>query len=223
MDVPTTLAEQLRSLSRSPHPDAATGALGCRARGSAGEGAGTARPSDGELIAGLTRLSREVVAVVPSCLAVSIRFSRLGIDVGITAPTSGASPVPDPAEVRASLALPLPTSGFGSVLVLQASEPGAFALLADDLTALLGSGREPPELDAHLGPLAASPGSSLADSLADLRLLDRALGVLIDQGWPPEAGEAELHRRAIATGVTVAGVAERLLAPRPPVSDPRAD
>jgi hypothetical protein len=168
-------------------------------------------------------LGREAVAVVPSCVAVSIRLSRLGIDVLVTAPTSGASRVPDSAEVLASLALPLPAAGSGCVLVLQASAPGAFVLLADDLGTLLGSGHPPPALDADLAPLAASTGSDLADSLADLSRRDRALGVLIDQGWPPEAGERELHRRASAAGLTVAAVAERLLASPSPAAKRWAD
>ena len=214
MDVPPTLAEQLQALSHSPDPyaDAAAGARGGQPRGPAGDGEGTAWPADGELTEGLDRLSREVVAVVPSCVAVSIALSRLGIDVVITVPTSGADPVPGTVEVLASLALPLPAAGLGSVLVLHASAPGAFVLLAKDLARLPGSGNRPPELDAHLVSLAAPTGSALAESLADLSLLDRAVGVLIDQGWPPEAGERELHRRASAAGLTVAAVAERLLA-----------
>jgi hypothetical protein len=159
-----------------------------------------------------------VVAVVPSCVAVSIALSRLGIDVVITVPISGADLMPRATELLSSLALSLPAAGLGCVLVLQASAPGAFVLLAEDLAALLGSGHLPPELDAHLAPLAVSTGSALAESLADLSLLDRALGVLIDRGWSPEAGERELRRRASAAGLTVAGVAERLLAsPSPAV------
>jgi hypothetical protein len=205
VDIPATLAEQLQVLSRSPQPD--TGALGHPSRDPRGDGARTARPADGELTAGLVRLSREVVAVVPSCVAVAIAVSRLGVDVVITVPAGGAARVHRATEVLASLALPLSAAGFGSVLVLQASAPGAFVLLADDLAALLGSGHPPPELDLHLGPLSSSTGGALAD----LRLLDRALGVLIGQGWAPQAAEEELRRRAAAAGLTVAEVAERLL------------
>ena len=202
MDVPPTLAEQLQSLSCSPHPDASAAA-----------------PSDGALTDALSRLCRDLVAVVPSCLAVSIAFSRLGVEVVITTDTSGGAPHGD-TEVLASLALPLPTAGLNGVLVLQASAPGAFGLLADDLVTLLGSGHRPPELDAHLVPLTASTDSALAGSLAELSVLDRALGVLIGQGWPPESAEAELHRRAAIAGLTVAAVAERLLAsPSPAAPD----
>jgi hypothetical protein len=204
VDVPPTLAEQLQSLSRSPQPDASAAA-----------------PADGALSAQLHRLSREVVAVVPSCVAVSIAVSRLGINVEITLPIAGAHLMPRATEVLSSLALSLPAAGSGCVLVLQASAPGAFVLLAEDLAALPGCGQQPPELDAHLAPLTSSTGPALAGSLAELSLLDRAIGVLIGQGWPPEAAEAELHRRAAVAGLTVAAVAERLLAsPSPAAPQP---
>jgi hypothetical protein len=209
VDVPPTLAQQLLALRLSPDPcvDAAAGARDSQPRGRADE-----------LTEALGRLGREVVAVVPSCVAVSIAASRLGIDVVITAPTSGVDPMSRTAEVLASLTLPLTEAGVSRVLVLQASTPGAFVLLAQDLATLLASGHQLPELDARLAPLAASSGSALAESLADLSLLDRALGVLIDQGWPPEAGEREMHRRASVAGLTVAAVAERLLASPSPAA-----
>ena len=162
------------------------------------------------LTAGLGRLGREVVAVVPSCVAVSIAARRLGVDVVITVPAGGTGRVHRAREVFASLALPFPPAGFGLVLVLQASEPRAFERLADNLAALRGSGQPPPVLDAHLGALSSS-WDGVADSFADLRLLDRAIGVLIDQGRPPEAAEAELHRRAADAGLTVAAAAHVLL------------
>jgi hypothetical protein len=209
VDVPPTLVQQLQALSDSPDPFAVA---------ASGEDAG--RPAGGALIAQLDRLSREVIAAIPSCVAVSIAVTRLGIDVVLTLPLAEADPMPRATEVLSSLALSLPAAGVGCVLVLQASAPGAFVLLADDLVALLGSGRQPPELDAHRAPLTASTGPSLAGSLAELSLLDRALGVLIGQGWSPEAAEAELHRRSTAAGLGVAAVAERLLAsPSPAAPD----
>lgn len=146
MDVPPTLAEQLQALSHSPDPcaDAAADGGGRQLRGPAGDGERTARPTDVELTAGLGRLSREVVAVVPSCVAVSIALSRLGIDVVITVPTSGGDRMPRTTEVLASLALSLPAAGVGCVLVLQASAPGVFVLLAEDLAALLANGHQRP-------------------------------------------------------------------------------
>jgi hypothetical protein len=206
VDVVPTLAEQLRVLGSSPGawPDA-----------------------DGDLTGGWDRLSREVVAVVPSCVAVSIALSRLGVDVLITAPITGPVAAPELTPrvvlISSSLALSLPAAGSGSVLVLQASVPGAFLLLAEHLTALPGSGHPSPELDAHLAPLAASTGPVLVEALAELSLLDRALGVLIGHGWPPEEGEQELYRRAAIAGLTVAAVAERLLASPSPAAPQGSD
>ena len=209
MDVPPTLAQQLQALSDSPDPFAG-----------AASGEDAARPAGGAMIAQVDRLSREVIAAIPSCVAVSMTVTRLGIDVVITLPLVGADPMPRATEALSSLALSLPAAGVRCVLVLQASTPGAFVLLADDLVALLGSGRQPPELDAHRAPLTASTGPALAGSLAELSLLDRALGVLIGQGWSPEAAEAELHRRSTVAGLRVAAVAERLLAsPSPAAPD----
>jgi hypothetical protein len=193
VDVVPTLVEQLRVLGSSL-------------------GAWAGADADGELTAGSDRLSREVVAVVPSCVAVSIAVNRLGIDAVITGPIAGPLPMPRVGQISSSLALSLPVAGSGCVLVLQASAPGAFLSLAEHLTAVLGSGRSSPELDAHLAPLAASTGPVLAEALAELSLLDRALGVLIGHGWPPEDGERELHRRAAMAGLTMAAVAKRLLA-----------
>jgi hypothetical protein len=178
VDVPPTLAEQLQALSHSPGLFADAGARGRRHGGPDGDGVCTARSADGEPIAGLGRLSREVVAVVPSCVAVSIALSRLGIDVVITVPTSGADPMPRTAQVLASLALPLPAGGVGCVLVLQASAPGAFVLLAEDLDTLLAGGQQPPELDAHVAPLAAlrSPTGCWRPLLRPAVLIDSVTG-----------------------------------------------
>jgi hypothetical protein len=216
VDVPPPLAEQLQVLRSSP--DAAALARGRQHRGPARDAEGTAGLADGGVTARLGRLGREVVAVVPSCVAVSIALSRLGIDVVITVPLSGDNRMRRATEVLSSLALSLPAAGSGCVLVLQASAPEAFVLLGEDLAVLLGSGHQPPEFDAHLAQVAASTGSDLAEALAELSLLDRALGVLIDDGWPPEAGEGELHRRASAAGLTVTKVAERMLAPSSPAA-----
>jgi hypothetical protein len=121
-----------------------------------------------------------------------------------------------PAAVLASLAVPLRGAGIRSVLVLRASTAGAFVRMADDLDVLLGSGCPPSRLDQDLSLPAASTGAALAVALADLRLLDRALGVLIDQGWAPEDGEVELHRRAAEAGMTSATFARWLVAPPGP-------
>lgn len=170
----------------------------------------------------LSRLAGGVLVEVPSCLAVSIELSRHGIPLAATVLSPAARPVRGRPAALASLAIPLLAGDGGSALVLRASAAGAFVLLADDLTALIGPGDGPIELDQHLELPASEPGELLAKSLAWVRLIDRAVGMLIGDGWEPAAAELELHRRAADAGGTVSAVAERLLS-RPPPARPTAD
>jgi hypothetical protein len=221
VDVPPTVAEQLRSLGHFSQQ--CVGSRGRPHPGPSADPEDAACPADGALTAQLDRLSREVVAVVPSCTAGSITVSRRGIDVGFALPIAGADLVPRAREVLSSLALSLPAAGLGCVLVLQASAPRAFIRLAEDLASWLGSGRRPPVLDAHLAPLTASTAPTLAVALAELSLLDRAVGMLIGRGWSPEAAEAELRSRAAVTRLTVVAVAELLLASPSPAGPEGTD
>lgn len=164
-------------------------------------------PPGGDFAAGLIQLSRDVAVAVPSCLAVTVTLARLGGEISV-------STTAEPGEVLASLAVPL----SGGLLVLRAGEAGAFLLLAEDLDGLLRPDRPPVHLDQHLGWPTATSGESLTTSLADLSVVDRAVGVLVDRGLPPGAAHRELWRRAGATGTTVVAVSRDLL--RSPRSDP---
>jgi hypothetical protein len=168
-------------------------------------------PRAGDFAAALNQLSRDVAVEVPSCLAVTITLARLGgeISVGTTA---------EPAAVLASLAVPLAPVSSGSLLVLRAGEAGAFMLLADDLDELLGPGHSPIDVDQHLAWPTATSGESFTTSLADLSVVNHAVGVLVDRGLPPRAAHRELRRRAGATGTTLVAVSHDLL--RSPQSDP---
>lgn len=150
--------------------------------------------------AALSRLGRDVVLAVPSCLTVTIRLARLGTEVGVSATTGRAA-------VLASLAVPLSARSGGGLLILRAAEAGAFLLLADDLAGLLGPGHRPIETDLHLTWPSAEPGE-----LADLGAVDQAVGVLVDRGLPPDAAHQELRRRAGAAATSVAAVSRDLLA-----------
>lgn len=157
-----------------------------------------------DLVEGLGRLSRDVALAVPSSLAVTIRLDRPDGEVGISALT-------EPAAVLASMAVPLSGGEPGGLLILRAGAAGAYLLLAEDLTALLGPGHPPAVLDGHLSwpTLGRDP---LAVVLADLRSVDRAIGVLADQGHEPSEARRELQRRATEEDRTVAAVSRRLLA-----------
>ena len=165
----------------------------------------------GDLAAGLNQLSRDVAVAVPSCLAVTITLARLGGEISV-------STTAEPAAVLASLAVPLSAVSSGSLLVLRAGEAGAFVLLADDLDGVLGPGHSPIDVDQHLAWPTATGGEAFTTSLADLRVVNHAVGVLVDRGLPPRAAHRELWRRAGATGTTVVAVSRDLL--RSPQSDP---
>ena len=162
----------------------------------------------GEFAAALDRLGRDVALAVPTCLAVTITFARPGGAISVST-TAGAA---EPAAVLASLAVPLSAGASSGLLVLRAGEAGAFLLLADDLGGLLGPGQPPIELDKHLSWPVASSNESVAASVADLRTVHQAVGVLIGRGLPPDAARRELRRRAGEADMTVASVSRDLLA-----------
>ena len=168
-------------------------------------------PRGGDFAAGLNQLSRDVAVAVPSCLAVTITLARPGGEISV-------STTAEPAAVLASLAMPLSAASSSGLLILRAGAAGAFVLLADDLDGMLGPGHPPIDLDQHLAWPAATGGGSLTTSLADLSLVNHAVGVLVDRGLPPRAAHRELWRRADATGTTVAAVSRDLL--RSARSDP---
>ena len=55
---------------------------------------------------------------------------------------------------------------------------------------------------------------------AQAAVIHRAVGVLIDQGLPPDDAVLELRRRATVTGRTLSGAAHHLLQTATPGEDP---
>ena len=166
----------------------------------------------------MTQLGAAVAGAVPSCLAVSIVLERAAGGTTVSTLARGI----DSTAVLASLAVPLSAAEHGDVLILRASEPGAFLLLADDLAGLLGPGDPPMALDRHLSWPSAAAGESLPASVADLSAVNQSLGVLVDQGLLPEAAHEELQRRADDADVTIAAAGRVLLAALPPRAGPAA-
>ncbi len=166
-------------------------------------------PGD-DLPAALDRLGRDVVRAVPSCLAVTITHAGLGGEISVSITAARAA-------VLASLAVPLSAVAAGDLVVLRAGEAGAFLLLADDLDVLRGPYHHPPaRLNEHLTWPTAASGESLGASLADLSVIDQAIGVLVGRGLPPEAAHRELWRRVGEANTTIADVSRAVLAsPRP--------
>jgi hypothetical protein len=168
-----------------------------------------------DFVAGLNRLGTDLTCMVPSLLGVSLTLVRLGYAVAVTA----LAPNAESTEAAASLAVPLSSGEPGDELVLQAAEPGAFLLLADDLAGLVGPGSPPLEIDRHLTLSSTAAAASFALVLAELRIVNQAIGVLLDRGLAsPKAALADLGSRAAAAETTIGSVSRRLLADlRPPV------
>jgi hypothetical protein len=167
----------------------------------------------GDLVQRLTRLGRDVALAVPSSFAVTILLTRMESEISFSA-------LGEPAPVLASLAVPLYAGASIGQLILRASTAGAYLLLADDFNGRLGPDHWPAEVDAHLSwPTVGS--ESLAASLAELGPIDQAIGVLIDQGIPPEQADRELERRANAADTTIASICRDLVASLRPDSSER--
>ena len=114
----------------------------------------------------------------------------------------------------ASVALPLGPSthgGGGGTVVLYAGHPGAFVDLAADLERVPGPGGGV-VLDADLPGMSASPQRAGITGLAELGVVNRAIGVLIARGHTPVEARAELRRRAGVGLTSVTEVARRVLA-----------
>lgn len=157
-------------------------------------------------IRGLTDLGAGVARVVPSCTSVSVTVSVAGsaapVTIGIQ--SVGAGPV------RASMAVPRSLMDPADVVLFQASEPGAFLMLAADL----GVASNPlllPRIDEHLDVELDVSARDLRGALDELSAVNRAVGVLVDRGFAPADAHAELARRARQDGTDLAGAGRLLL------------
>ena len=121
----------------------------------------------------------------------------------------------------ASLQLPLDVFGAGDTrgtVLFYAAHPGAFVDLAADSRRVLSLDGQV-RIDGHL---TADPGHPGVTGLTDATLVNRAIGVLLDQGFSPHQAHDELRRRAAAAAATVPAAAESLLssiAPAGPADD----
>jgi hypothetical protein len=158
------------------------------------------------LASGLSELGASVAVAVPSCVSVSVMLGVLGSDVPVTVGICGEGVGP----VLASLAVPRSLSEPGDFVLFQASEAGAFLLLADDLGAVLD-----PSLslwiDEHLHVPVDATAGGWTRSMRDLSMVNRAVGVLIDRGFLPDDAYAELTRRARQDGTNISSAGRLVL------------
>ena len=165
------------------------------------------------LTGALTNLATDLGHAVSGYAGVTVTVVQGGHPVVITAL------VPDRvATVATSLGLPLrlltPACEDGSRAVFYSATPGSLVDLAADLRHVLSSVATPrspllaPELDVDLPPVRTSSGVS---GLTELATINRAVGVLLEQGHDPDAALVLLRQRARVTGVPVHVVAAELL------------
>ena len=118
--------------------------------------------------------------------------------------------------ITTSLRLPFaalaPGFHVGSRVVFYAASPGAFV----DLAAGIGHALHAPIIFHGLMPrlTADLPPATLVSRLTgldDVSTINRAVGMLIDQGHHPDEAHATLHRHAVTAGVEPHIYAARLL------------
>ena len=183
----------------------------------------------------LTATVAAVSAAAPSYRGMCLTVVENGHPVQVA---SFVSPL-DAASIATSLRLPLAALGPGfhvdSQLVFYAETPGAFVDLAADLGYALdiatrtdvrqtrlprspeADGRQGADrlsghrlivLDGDLPPATVVSGVT---GLDDLSTINRAIGILIDQGHHPDRAHATLGQYAAAAGVAIHDYAARLL------------
>jgi len=161
---------------------------------------------EADLAESLTALARDTRLAVPSFLGLSIAVTVNADPISFTI----FDPAEDPASALASIFIPIgqPDDANRTSVVFYASTPGAFVDLAADVSRALGLPLADCVLDAHLRPVLPASG---ATDLDNQRLVNQAIGVLIDRGFDPDSASAELHRLAELDGGDVRHAARLVL------------
>ena len=176
----------------------------------------------------LTDLVAAIQSTIPSYRGMRITLIVAGQELRLDA-------VPHPGQepgivtsLRLSIAAILPSQpadhpiGADGHIVFYASAAGAFVDLAADLENALGHRRvvggeylfDHPnrQIVVDLGDdLVVTDRVSALTGLDEVSAIDRAVGILIAEGHPPDQAHAELHRRAAAAGLAPHRYAARLL------------
>lgn len=162
------------------------------------------------LATGLIQLGTIVAAAVPSCVSISVWLAVVGPDAPVTIGIQHGTVGP----VLASLAVPRSLSEPADMVLFQASEAGAFLLLADDLRGLLDPLLSL-RVDEHLQVEIDTTAGRLLSAMSELSVVNQAIGILIDRGLLPEEAHAELSRLAARDGTDVAAVSRQILGSPP--------
>ena len=159
----------------------------------------------------LTALATDLQEAISGYVGIALTVVRGGQPVVVTAVHPGQVET-----VTTSLGLPLrllsPEFEAGGRAVFYSSTRGSLVDLAADLRHALSphAARHAPapELDADLPPAGTSSGIT---GLNELATVNRAIGILLEQGHDPDSGLHLLRRRALAAGVPVHVVAAELM------------
>ena len=159
-----------------------------------------------DLWASLNDLSRSADVAVRGFLGLSVAVDHPAGRVTLTA----LRPAAETTTVASSLHVVLsPYAGAEpeSTVTLFAGVPGAFDLLASDLERLSPQHGRVGSRDAHL----RLPPEAERHSVAQLSIVNQAVGILIAQGWTLDDAGEELRRRAFHDGVAVPASAQRII------------
>jgi hypothetical protein len=99
------------------------------------------------------------------------------------------------------------SSARPTTVTLYAGRPGALVDLAADLSWILNVPSDAVVLDDDI----TVSGRDEEQSLEALSIMNQAIGVLIDHGYPPESALPELVGRAEVSGLTALAVAAGLV------------
>lgn len=161
----------------------------------------------GDIVENLRQLAADAKRAVASFLGVTVRCAGLDRPLTFTV----LEPAAAPADVRASLMLPLPRTGVAARVdvIMYAARPGAFVDLAADVAWMTGGELTGVAVDEHLG--AAGPADT-ADWIRSASMIDQAVGALIGRGHTPEDARDHLAANAVAFGIGVEAAAHTVLA-----------
>jgi hypothetical protein len=155
----------------------------------------------------LAVLVDDLRAAIPSVLGLTATITQAGDAVTLT------SAEPDvPAAAAASLHVPLDevtAAGSGSTVTFYAARWGAFVDLAADIRYAYGLDGQV-VIDGHLDDYVSAAGTPGVTGLAELLVINRAIGVLIGQGHQGNA-RSVLQRRADQAGISLGAAAQHIL------------
>lgn len=166
----------------------------------------TADEDGADLRASLDDLCRSADVAVRGFLGLALTVDHPAGRVTLTA----LRPAAESTAVATSLHMVLSQCAGGepeSTVTLFAGLPGAFDLLASDLKRLSPQHGRVSSRDAHL----RLPPEAERHSVAQLSIVNQAVGILIARGWTLDDAREELRRRAFHDGVPVPASAQRII------------